>query len=120
MSTAWTVNKTRATKRIDGPNGEFIIVQKMNQKDKDDVNDIMSGMDLQGKDKEQIAKMNLGSMRRLQRIRSVKDWNLKDEEGNPAPLTEESICNLPDEVIAEIDEAIEELNPVVSPEKKKG
>lgn len=126
---AWGVSKTRQTKTIKSEDGTYFVkIQKLSQGDKDDIQDILASMDLAGKsdeDLKSVAKMNLGSMRALQRARSVIEWNIPmlDGEGNPtgevAPLNEESLRNIDPELAEEIDKAIDELNPERLSEKRK-
>lgn len=129
MST-WRVSQKRKSKRIE--NGEFyIVIQAMNQGDRDEMLDVMVKMDVAKLDKEKLkqkdtsgAQMALGSMRAFQRIRSIKEWNLrywdedKQEYGDPIPLTAQGISDLPPEIIAEIDAVIAELNPQLDDSKK--
>jgi hypothetical protein len=116
---SWSVPKKRQTKRIEGPNGEYIIIQKLSQGDKDDLMDLLATMDVAGKTEKQLANMNIGKMRHFQRERSIKEWNLKFDDGSAVPLTKESIRDLPQEIIQELDAAIEELNPEKLSEDKK-
>jgi hypothetical protein len=115
---SWVVNKKRQTKRIE--NGEFYIeIQKLSQGDKDDRMDLLASMDIAGKTEKQLANMNLGKMKQFERERSIIGWNLKYDDGTPVPLTPESIRNLPDEVVEELDEAIAALNPEKLSDAKK-
>ena len=124
----WKITKNRKEKRIE--NGEdFVIVQALTQGDKDDQLDMMMSMsedvdaaELKKAKKKgatpQSVKLALGKIRHFKRVRSVKEWNLKFEDGTAVPLTSESIRMLPAELIQEIDDAIEELNPEQTDEKK--
>lgn len=122
----WNIEQERRTKKI--TNGDdYILLQALNQGDKDDLNDLLMNMDMDGVSKEEMkkestgkARLMIGSMRHFQRVRSIKDWNLKYTNGKAIPLSEESIRRLPADLISEIDAAIEELNPEpLSPAKKK-
>lgn len=114
----WVIPKKRKTKRIE--NGEFYIeIQKLSQGDKDDRMDLLASMNIAEKTKQQLANMNLGKMKQFERERSITSWNLKYDDGTPMPLSAESIRSLPDEVIEELDAAIEELNPESLPDSKK-
>jgi hypothetical protein len=122
---SWKVQKTRQTKRIE--NGEdYIMIQKLNQGDKDDLMDVMMKMDVSSLDQTKLkngdasgAQLHLGAMRHFQRVRSIIEWNLRYDDGTPVPLTEESIKNLPPEIVTEIDAAIQELNLVSLSDAKK-
>lgn len=116
---SWAISKTRAEKRIEGPDGNYILLQKMTQGDKDDLMDLLATMEIKDKTKDQLANMNLGKMKHFQRVRSIKEWNLKYEDGTPIAVSAEAIRNLPDFIIEEIDAAIDELNPEKSAEAKK-
>lgn len=121
MSTSWIFSKKRQTKKIESEDKKFyIVIQKLSQGDKDDIQDILATMNIAGKDEQQLANMNLGKMRSFQRKSSVIEWNLVDEDGVAVPLNEESLRNLPPELAEIIDEAIDELNPErLSDAKKK-
>lgn len=117
---SWVINKKRQTKRIESPDGgSFIEIQKMNQGDRDDLLDLLATMRVGDKSKEQLANMNLGKMRHFQRVRSITSWNLKDDAGKDMAVSEANIRDLPDEVVEELDKAIEELNPEKLTEDKK-
>lgn len=117
----WTITKKRQTKRIESPDGSsYIEIQKLSQGDKDDLQDLLATMEIKGKTKDQLANINLGKMRHFQRVRSIVGWNLKDEDGHDVPISDQAIRNLPEEVVEELDAAIEELNPEkLSDDKKK-
>lgn len=122
---SWIVNKTRPTKRIE--NGDsYVVIQKLNQGDKDDLLDVLVQMDTASLNKKDLkagnvagAKMQLGAMRHFQRVRSIISWNLKFDDGTPVQISEENIKNLPDDLVAEIDAAIAELNPQGLSDSKK-
>jgi hypothetical protein len=115
---SWVISKKRQTKRIE--NGEFYVeIQKLSQGDKDDLMDVLASMEIAGKSEKQLANMNLGKMRHFQRVRSIVGWNLKFDDGTPVPLTEQSIRELPEELVEDIDAAIEELNPEKLSDTKK-
>jgi hypothetical protein len=117
---SWTISSKRETRKIYSEDKEsWIEIRKMNQGDKDDLQDILATMDIAGKNEKQLANMNLGKMRAFQRKVSVIGWNLKDDEGREVPVSDEALRNLPDEVAELIDEAIEELNPEKISDKKK-
>lgn len=118
---SWVFTKKRQTKTIKDESGEsYITIQKLSQGDRDDLQDLLATMDIAGKDEKQLANMNLGKMKAFQRKRSVIDWNLKDEDGNPVPLNDDNLRMLPPEVADAIDDAIDELNPErLSDSKKK-
>jgi hypothetical protein len=121
----WNIERTRKTKRIEGPDGKYIIIQKLNQGEKDELLDVLvqagigksSEKDLKDP-KSMSARMYLGQMRKHQRIRSIKEWNLTYDDGSTAPINEETVSNLPDEVVKEIDAVIQELNGQLTDEKK--
>jgi hypothetical protein len=125
----WGVSTQRERKKIFSEDKQFWVeLQRLSQGDRDDIQDILASMDLAGKSDEelkQVAKMNLGSMKALQRARSVKDWNIPelDDSGNPtgkvAPLNEESLRNISPELADAIDNAIDELNPERLSDKRK-
>lgn len=116
----WVISSKRETRKIYSEDKEsWIEIRKMNQGDKDDLQDILATMDIAGKDEKQLANMNLGKMRAFQRKVSVINWNLKDDDGREVPVNDETLRNLPDEVAELIDEAIEELNPEKMSDKKK-
>lgn len=116
----WVISSKRETRKIYSEDKEsWIEIRKMNQGDKDDLQDLLATMDIAGKNEKQLANMNLGKMRAFQRQVSVIAWNLKDDEGRDVPVSEETLRNLPDEVAELIDEAIEELNPEKISDKKK-
>lgn len=125
----WKISKQRKEKRLE--NGEdFVLIRQMNQGDKDDLLDMMMSMseDVDAAELKKAAKkkgaapqsvkLALGKIRHFKRVRSIKEWNLKFDDGTKIPLDGEHIRMLPPELIAEIDEAIEELNPEQSDEKK--
>jgi hypothetical protein len=128
---SWKPSKKRRTKRID--NGEFFIeLQAMTQGDKDDLLDKMMSIGVDKLDKKQLqegntsgAQMHLGAMRHFKRVRSIKSWNLrywddeKDAYGDMIPLSSEAVRELPPEIVAEIDQVIDELNPDGLSEEKK-
>lgn len=117
---SWVFSSKRQTKKIESPDKKFyVIIQKLSQGDRDDLQDLLATMDIAGKDEKQLANMNLGKMRAFQRKRSVLEWNLVDDDGKAVPLNEESLRNLPPELADEIDDAIDELNPERISDKKK-
>lgn len=127
---AWGVSTKRARKKIYSPDKQFWVeIQKLSQGDRDDISDTLATMDIADKSdeelKKQVANMNLGTMRALQRARSVIGWNIPelDEKGEPtgkeAPLNEESLRNIDSELAEAIDEAIDELNPEKLSDKRK-
>lgn len=126
----WGVSSKRKTMKIYSEDKKhWVELQRLSQGDRDDIQDILASMDIAGKsDKalKQMAKVNLGSMKALQRSRSVIAWNIPelDENGEPtgkeAPLNDESLRNLDPELADAIDKAIDELNPEkLSDERKK-
>ena len=71
----WGVQKIRATKTIkDDESGLYVTIQKLSQGDRDDIQDLLASMNIAGKSDEelaQLANINLGKMRAMQRARSV-------------------------------------------------
>lgn len=114
----WTFQKKRETKTVQNGD-EYFTIQKLNQGDRDDIMDVLSSMEVAGKDEKQLAKMNLGTMKSLQRERSVIDWHIKDDEGNPVELNRLNLRNMPQELAQAIDDAIDELNPERLSDSKK-
>lgn len=126
----WGVEKQRATKTIkDEESGLYVTIQKLTQGDRDDIQDLLASMNIAGKSDaeiKQLANINLGKMRALQRSRSVIKWNIPelDENGKPtgieAAINELSLRSISAELADAIDDAIDELNPErLSDNKKK-
>lgn len=121
---SWVIGSKRKEKRIESGDS-FIIVQALTQGDKDDRQDLLMTMKVQNAKAKDLkdensseARLLLGTMRHFERCRSIKSWNLKDEQGKDVPLTPENIKKLPPEAVREVDKAIEELNPELDDEKK--
>ncbi|HDR3524357.1 hypothetical protein ACTFSJ_27765 [Bacillus cereus group sp. MYBK12-2] len=118
---SWGIVTKRQTKKITSPDGKmYVLIQKLSQGDRDDLNDILATMTM-GKTDKEVANMNLGSMKHMQRKRSVVEWNLTDENGQLMPINDETLRNLSEDAANAIDDAIDELNPVkaLSDDKKK-
>ena len=110
--------KQRETKTVrDGD--EYFTIQKLNQGDRDDIMDVLSSMEVAEKTEKQLAKMNLGTMKALQRERSLVDWHILDEKGNPVELNPVNLRNMPQALANAIDDAIDELNPEELTDAKK-
>ena len=127
----WGVQKIRATKTIkDDESGLYVTIQKLSQGDRDDIQDLLASMNIAGKSDEelaQLANINLGKMRAMQRARSVIKWNIPelDENGKPtaqiAEINDLSLRAISADLADAIDDAIDELNPEkkLSDKKKK-